>query len=275
MFDFKLKGFLLKKPSVIVFLFLLSLPVFLSCKSEHIIGEKKKMREIRLVVYKYKSGNWEERVEAVQEISAYDTLPHSIEALRLLIEATYDNHTAVQIEAVKKLAAFPSLVSRDRLSQLALENDNFNIQWYALRSLALYRDPLVTPVFIQGLNNSDWLIREVSIKGILMLESSFLEKSMIGPIVQALRDPSSSVRLATLQNLKFKNPALFREIKKILTKKDQNKVFVIASLKVLRGYRLDRELKEKIIKYLTDRNHEIRILALRILQEEESMNDNQ
>ncbi len=275
MFDIKLKGFLLDIPSVVIIILLLSSPVFLSCKSEHIISEKKKMREIGLVVYKYKSGNWEERVEAVQEISAYDTLPHSIKALRLLIEATYDNHTAVQIEAIKKLAAFPSLVSRDRLSQLALENDNFNIKWYALRSLAFYRDPLVAPVFIQGLNNSDWLIREVSINGILMLESSFLEKSMIGPIIQALRDPSSSVRLATLQNLKFKNPELFMEIKKIFKKKDQNKVFVIASLKALRGYRLDRELKERIIKYLTDRNHEIRILALRVLQEEESMNDNQ
>lgn len=275
MFDFKLKEFLLKKPSVLAIILILSFPILLSCKSEHIIGEKKKMREIGLVVYKYKSGNWEERVEAVQEISTYDTLPHSIKALRLLIEATYDNHTAVQIEAIKKLAAFPSLVSRDRLSQLALESTNFNINWYALRSLALYRDPLVAPVFIQGLNNSDWLIREVSIKAILMLESSFLEKSMIGPIVQALRDSSSSVRLATLQNIKFKNPALIKEIKNILTKKNQNKVFVIASLKALRGYRLDRELKERIIKYLTDRNREIRILALRVLQEEESLIDNQ
>ncbi len=259
-------------PLILALLLILPLPAFLSCKSKRIIiEEKKKRRDIGLVVYKYKSGNWEERIDAVDEISGYDTHPHSVRALRLLVEATYDNHSAVRIEAIKKLAGFPSLVSTNRLSELALEENNSNEKWYALRVLALYRDPLLAPVFINGLKSSDWLIRDISISGILMLDKTFLEKSMLSQIILALRDPALRVRLTTLNSLKVKNKVLYNEIKQILEENMKKKVLIIASLKALKGYRLDPETRNRIIHYLTDNNSEIRILALRVLQEEESM----
>jgi HEAT repeat protein len=274
MFTNIFKGSLFGIPISLIISLMVFSPAFLSCKSHQIISEeKKKRRDIGLVIYKYKSGNWEERIDAVHEISGYDTLPHSIRSLRLLIEATYDNHSAVRIEAINKLAGFPSLVSRNRLSELALGKNNSNEKWYALRALASYRDPLLAPIFINGLKSSDWLIRNISIKGILMFKKTFVEKSMIRYIILALRDPCSRVKLTTLNNLNIKNQVVYNEIKKIFETNSKRKVFTIASLKAMRGYRLDPETKNRVIRYLTDNNREIRILALRVLQEEESVTE--
>jgi HEAT repeat protein len=246
---------------------------FLSCTSNIIITEeKKRRRDIGLVIYKYKSENWEERIDALNEISGYNTLPHSIKALRLLVEATYDNHSAVRLVAIKKLADFPSIISRNRLTEIAIEKNNSNEKWYALHTLASYKDPLLSPIFIEGLKSSDWLIRDISITGILMLDNTFLEKSMISYIIKALRDPASRVRLTTLKNLKIKNQALYNEIKKNLEEKNK-KIFTIASLKALRGYRLDKNTRNRVIQHLTDNNSKIRILALRVLQEEELISE--
>jgi HEAT repeat protein len=257
----------------ILFLIIFS-TAFLSCNSKIIITkEKKRRRDIGIVIYKYKSENWEERIDAVDEISGYDTLPHSIKALRLLVEATYDDHPAVRLEAIKKLADFPSIISRNRLTEIAVKKNNSNVKWYALRTLASYKDPLLAPVFIKGFKSSDWLIRDISITGILMLDNAFLEKTMVSYIIRALRDPASRVRLTTLNNLKIKNKVLYNEIKKNLEEKNKKKVFIIASLKALRGYRLDEDTRNRVIHYLTGNNSEIRILALRVLQEEELISE--
>lgn len=272
MFLYSSKDPFFTTPVTLIILLLLYLPAFLSCKIKQVPDEnKKKRRDIGLVIYKYKSGNWKERIDAIDEISNYITFPNSIKTIKLLVEATYDNHSAVRIEAIKNIAGFPSTLSRNRLSELALEENNSNEKWCALCALASYRDSLLAPVFIEGLKSSDWLIRDVSITGILMLENTFIEKSMINYIIQALRDPSNSIKLTTLNKLKIKNRIIYNEITKILKENKNKKVLIIASLKALRGYRLDQETRNRIISYLTNTNREIRILSLRVLQDEESI----
>ena len=65
---------------------------------------------------------------------------------------------------------------------------------------------------------------------------------------------------------------IYKEIIKIFNKeiKKRSKLFK-ASLNALKGYTLDKQTREKIISLLSDINKEIRIIALRVLKEEQTI----
>ena len=203
-----------------VFLALIIQFTFTACTKDLItLEKKKKQREIGLVLYQYQSGTWEERIDAVLEISKYKNNPGYRKALRLLIAATYDIHAAVRITAIRNLKLFPSPQSIKRLHTLADSKSNTNQQWYALQTLAHYRNPISARLFVKGLRSRDWLIREISAKGLLMIKSLPVFFTNKKYVLRALRDTSEPVRLAVLNTITIKDEKIYHEIIKIFKRK--------------------------------------------------------
>lgn len=257
------------KRKVILIFILLIISLF-ACKESLIISEKKENRKvIEKYAKQYESKNWEERIEAIQNISKYSNSTDTDIVKKILIQATYDIHLSVRVEALKGLAGLPSINAMARIVKLATTEDNDNVRWYALHALAYYRDSTSAPIFIIGLKSKDWLIREISIKGILMINDLSEKYKMIPYIVKAIKDPNNSVKITTLKYLDIKDDKIYNEIIKIFNKHiDSGNTQFKASLMAMRGYKLDEKTREKVINLLTHENREIRILALRILKEE-------
>ncbi len=230
---------------------------------------------IKTITTGLNSTNWQERLQTVKEISkhisqkGYDSDLTDEVILNLLIKATQDTHEAVIIESIKGLSVLKYPEAMEMLSNLAMDDKNSNIRWYAIQALSLFKNSENIPVFLKGLKSDDWLIRESSIKGLLHLDMAFND-DYIPVIISAINDQNESVKTAALLNLKIKDEKLYETIKKIfLNKKNDTKVNLIrAALTALEGYTLDDKVKERIIDFLTDRNSEVRILALRVLKKD-------
>ncbi len=241
----------------------------INCSKELAVRRDKKITIPENILKDYRSRNWERRLNAVITISKYTNLKDPLKAEILLYKATYDDHTAVRIEAIKGLSEYSSKIVIDRIKKIAKKGKNANEKWYALNALARYGDPDFAEIFLSGLKSKDWLIREISIKGILMIDSIKIKYKLIPVIIKAINDPNESVRIAALNNLDIKDKAIYKELIKKIKKKNYSKnTFLRAVLKALSGYKLDKSTRSKIINLLTHRNPAIRILALRVLKEE-------
>ena len=63
---------------------------------------------------------------------------------------------------------------------------------------------------------------------------------------------------------------IYNEIVKIIKNKSSGLSLLKAALSAARGYRFDEETRERIVKLLTHRNREIRILSLQALKQEKT-----
>ena len=223
------------------------------------------------------STNWQERLKTVKEISkqisqGYDSDLTDEVILNLLIKATSDSHEAVIIESIKGLSVLKYPEAMEMLAVLAMDDKNSNTRWYAIQALSLFKNSENIPVFLKGLKSEDWLIRESSIKGLLYLDMAFNDE-YIPVIITAINDQNESVKTAALLNLKIKDEKIYETIKAVfLNKKNDTKVNLIrAVLTALEGYTLDDKVKDRTIEFLTDRNSEIRIHALRVLKKDNEL----
>jgi HEAT repeat protein len=246
------------------FYLLLLVTVLTSCAKKIIIGEDEALLKECIKNYDM-SSDWEKRADAVNKISRF----RSERAYNLLLKATYDIHYAVVIESLKGLAVSLPQTALDRIKYLAEFEENDNVRWYALRALAEYRDSKSAPVFVIGLNNRDWLIREASIRGLLMIDDYAIKYVSIPYIIEALKDKRINVRITTLEHLDLKDKRLYETIVGLLPDNvNRNSTLLEAILKALRGYTLDSDTRNTIINLMTHQNKKIRLLAFRVLREE-------
>ncbi len=228
-----------------------------------------KQREAAL---RYPSANWIERRDIVRSVVDYYGKDKNELVIGILTYAVQDPQPAVRIEAVQSLAKIKSERTLLLVKKTALEDRNDNVRWYAIKALRSFRDPSSADIFIRGLESSDWLIREESIKGICSLDDATIKSRLAPSIIKALNDPSTSVMLTTLRCIRTRDDRLYAAISEKLKNATQyNYSLIQATLIALEGYQLDTKTKEKVISLLLHNNPQIRVLALRVLKKDRAL----
>lgn len=214
----------------------------------------------------FKNSNWIQRKDILLQVSKYSTS----NTTRLLIYATDDEHPEVQSTALMYLGKYIPPDAKLKIREIAKYAKNDNIRWYALLVLAKYRDPESASIFIYGLNNNDWLIREASIKGLLMIEDQKIRYRTIPIVIKALKDKRINVKLAALEFVNIKDKRIYRVISRMLLYniKRENNTIIQAILKALNGYIIDKKIRKSVINLLIHPNKDIRVYALRVLKRE-------
>ena len=246
--------------------------LILACGKPY-LDEKKQsgIEALKVIMEQYNSDNWQERYDSLEKLSKYISTSDPKILEPFLLKATEDSHSSVRIIAVQNLIKFPSAAVMKRISEIASDNSASNDRLYALKTLGEFRKVTAIPVFLKGLECEDWLIRETSILGILMIEDFNTKYRLIPYIIKALNDSSDVVKIATLSNLNIKDDILYEEIVKIFNinfEAGLKNSLLRASLKALAGYKLDDKTRKKVIILLTDVNKDIRLLSLKVLKEE-------
>lgn len=251
-------------PFLLFFLFLHLAGCNMFQRSELIRVQKQ-----RSAANKYATGNWMDRRDATKDIVTY--LGHDKNDLIIgtLMVASRDPSPTVRIEAVKGLGILKTGPALEVLEKLASDDSNGNVRWYAIKELRSFKDPSIAEIYIKGLGNDDWLIREESVKGMLSMDDAIIKEKLIPYIIKAINDPSSSVVYTTLHVVKIKDARLYHAIAdKLNSCSLYNYSLLEASLIALEGYQLDPKTKEKVINLLFHDSIHIRLLALRILKKE-------
>ncbi|MFH0975619.1 MAG: HEAT repeat domain-containing protein [Spirochaetota bacterium] len=240
------------------------------CSSVYLTGEEER-KVTDILSESYKNENWQTRKEVITNICPYK----SPKAENLLITALSDIHPAVRIEALNCLQTKKSSKAKKTIREIAESDSDYNVRMSAILSLSKYRDPATAPVFVRGLRSDDWLIREESIKGLLMIDDMLIKQISVPYIIQALNDSRINVRLATLENVKIKDKRIYSEISAIINNEENYyKVNLLnASLKAINGYLLDKTIREKLIGFLTHPYMEIRISALGVLKKDKELQE--
>ncbi|MBN2403269.1 MAG: HEAT repeat domain-containing protein [Spirochaetes bacterium] len=257
------------KPGIILYFFLILIQ---GCSGRY-ISEDNERKIVEALSQSYKSNSWETRKEAVSNLCFH----YSPEVEDIVITALEDTHSAVKIEALKCLGIKRPLKAKRIIRRIAESEQDNNIRMYSIQSLAKYRDPTSAPVFAKGLNSEDWLIREESIKGILMIDDALIKRISVPYIIQALNDSRINVRLAALENLKIKNKIIYNELSAIINNDETyNKINLLnAAIKAINGYLLDKTTREKIISLLTHPNVDVRISSLGVLKKDKELLENE
>ncbi len=253
------------KAILLIFILLL----FGGCSRELITIEER--NAVEALCLSYNSKNWETRRETIRHICSYDITPVG----EILIAALNDTHPGVRIEALKCIGEMKLSKAKRTVRHIAeFENDN-NIKLYAIQSLAKYRDPFSAPVFAKGLQSDDWLIREESIKGILMINDLLIQQTSVPYVLQALVDERINVRLAALENVKIKHEKIYSELSLIINDPENSKKIILlkAALKAINGYLLDMDTRARIVDLLTHPDKDMRILALGALKKDKELQE--
>lgn len=248
--------------------YFLALSVFLAAGCGRIADIKGEEDKIQGLIRSYESGNWEIRRKTVEEISPYQ----SVEVEKLLLQATEDSHQLVRIEALKALKKRGNKKVKRAVKRLAEYERDSNVRWHALQTLAEFRDPTAAPVFVQGLGSTDSLIREESVRGLLLIDDFAIKYVSIPYILQALEDPSINVRLAALNHLSFQDERIYAAMTGMMDREALNRYTLLkALLKALEGYRLDSTTRKKISALLVHPNLEIRLLSYNVLKKDREL----
>jgi HEAT repeat protein len=230
---------------------------------------------------RYADRRWDRRQDAIALITAFlsrkppeerSLLSTAAEYSRLadqLVIACSDTHSSVRIESLKALALAPPVKAFNRISELALHDPNDNARWYALKALAQYRNDKTLDVFIRSYASNDWVLREASVRGMLMLNQEALKKTLTPIMVRAIEDPNESVSATALADITLRNPQIYRAISRVFMKKPRPTTnYLIAVMRALDGFILEDNIRKRVIDYLNHSNRDVRILALRVLKKE-------
>ncbi len=210
----------------------------------------------------YRSDNWKTRLEAVQAVATIK----GQRAENLIIQALYDTHDAIKIEALQILFKRPIKRARAPIRELALNSKSDNVRWNALRTLSRYRDPRDASIFIYNFADEDWLIREAAIIGLLSIDDYSTKYIHMDVIINALDDPSISVKFAALSHLNIQHHTIYTKLIQMLHIENNPPSLLIAILKALQAYKIEEKDKDKIVELLTHSNSTVRITALQTLK---------
>ena len=252
---------------------LLSLALFFaSCATENTRQKAEEETAIQKSTDMYHSPDWIVRLEGITALSKPPHKnawhPNSKKKIIIFLEgATEDIHTSVKIEAIKQLAMYINDAGVIKcLEEISLNDENNNVRWVALEILSQSPSRETIKVFITNFTSSDILVKEASIKGILKLSDASSKQEALPYVLSALNDEAINVRIVTLDNLTFKDEAIYQILAKYFQKDQLSLTILNSSLKAIDGYKLDMETQEKIFPLLTHADVDIRILALRALK---------
>ena len=210
----------------------------------------------------YESDDWTARKNAVARTSRIATP----EAAEFLLKATYDSHAIIRIEALTGLRRHTPNRALERIKEIAENESSVNVRWHALKTLGYYREPTAALIFAKNLKNEDWLIREESIKGLLKIDDYAIKYVSVPYVLEALGDSSMSVKLTTLKYLRVSDPRIYQKLSSmLLAAGDSQQALIEETLKALKGYDLEPKTRERVIRYLTHQNVNIRLNAHRVL----------
>ena len=256
-----------------IFLSIICLTSF-SCGKDAITRQRKiELDTLKSAESHYNSPDWTVRQKGILEVhrllaSGNNNTQPNQNIMDFLIRATSDTHAINRIEAIKGLTTFCSNIKvLNHLKELSVKEDNDNVRWFALMVLSESRSPEALPVYIDNFNSSDWLIREACIKGMLFIRDESIQERITPFVIKALHDPVSNIQITALENISFQNGDLYKNIRRYFHHKEKpGNSMIKAALHAIKGYDLDPETEEKIIRLLTHPNKNIRILALRALK---------
>lgn len=272
----QLTGFLLKKNrnsmyrKTLVLLIYLQILFFISCISSNRFSNDAKIeKNITNAVNNYNSDNWEKRLESIKSISKYTNSIYAKNTMLLVIRALDDSHSAVRIEALKILKIMKVPAAEEKIGTIALTDNNYNARSFAFSALSEFRNINNENIFLKGLENKDWLVRESSLIGLMKINDPEIQIKHIDIILKSIKDKNVSIKLACISNLVIKDPLIYAELSKIINNKKSDLYILKTALNKIKGYKIDDKTKDRIITLLTHRDKEIRILSLKALQQEE------
>jgi len=152
---------------------------------------------------------------------------------------------------------------------MALTDESSNVKVFALSALETYGNIENENIFIEGLDDTDWLIKEASLKGLMKITDHGIQIKYLDVIIDAINDKNLSIKLAAVSNITIKDQKIYDELAKIINNKESGLTLLKAALQKIKGYQLDNRTRKRIIELLTYRDKNVRLLSLQALKNEE------
>ena len=232
----------------------------------------------------YSSRRWDIRKNSISRITAFfsDKDQRDMKFFRktdeytrisdFLINATRDTHSSVRIEALGAISLIRPESAFDRLAEMALTDQDDNARWRAVEALSLYRNEKSADIFLETLTSDDWVVREASVRGILLLDENVQRQRLLPAIAGAMRDPNDNVSCAALSGCAIRDRELYIAATDVLRSRKKPSARLLAALmKALNGYILEDDIRRMVIASLSHQDKEVRVLALRVLKKESSL----
>jgi len=253
----------------IILYFVLPLIILSGCSSgDQFIEDKKIQNDITTAIYNYNSNDWEIRLNSIRNISKYSDTVYAKHSLMLLFKALDDSHSEVRIETLKILKKMKAAAAEDKIAEIASTDENSNVRFFAYSALEEYGNLINEDIFIKGLSDNDWLVQEASLKGLMKINDPEIQIRHINIIINAINHRNISIQLIAVSNISIKHLLIYNELSKIINNDKSGRHILKAALEKIRGYKLDEKTKKRIIKLLTHRDKNIRILSLQVLKQE-------
>ena len=246
----------------------------LACSSSQFKENAKIQKEITSAVENYNSENWEIRLFAIKNISKYSDTIYAKNSLLLLIMALDDPYSEVRIEALKSLKKMKATAAEEKIGDLALTDENTNVRYFAYLALEEYTNIANEGIFLEGLDNNDWLVKEAALRGLMRIDDHSIQTKHIDIIIDCIKSKNTAIRLTAIQYLAIKSTLIYDELADIVNDKTIGLTVLRAALGEIKGYKFDIKTKMRIIDLLTHRDKNVRLLSLQALQYEKSnLND--
>jgi len=212
------------------------------------------------------SSRWDIRIQGLQKlenIKEYHQLP---ESEQLIMFASFDERALVRVQTIHMLTELKTQSAFYRIYTLAEDNES-NVRWKAIVALGNLKERQAIPILLESALSDDWLIREASYKSINKTLLTSDGDKFRDIIIRGILDPVTAVKCAALYDIPFYHPDIYSAIKSVLLQNNIPETLLAACFEGIRGYALDSTVKDFFINYLTDKNPELRIHALRVLKE--------
>jgi len=240
-----------------------------SCSGNQIVSSDSVVKsEIIKGINDYSSENWEIRLRGVQTVSNYGNTIYAKNVLLLLMKAADDMHPRVRCDALTGLKKMAAPAAMEKIRELALTDKDSNVRLFAISALEVYKSIQNEDIFLKGLDDQNWFVRETSLRGLLLIDDQYLQTRHKDIIIKAISDDNISIRLTALNSVRIKDPLLYTEISRIINNKESGLSILKAALFAVKGYRLDDITRNRIISLLIHRDEDIRLLSLQVLKAE-------
>ncbi len=252
------------------FLIFLLAFTFFKCSSNNQFTEDGEIqKDITNSVNNYNSENWEIRLKSIKNISKYSQTVYAKNSLLLLIKALEDTHSEVRIESLKILKKMKAPAAEEKIGNIAVSDENSNVRFHAFSALQEYGSLKNEVLFLKGIDDKDWLVKEAALCGLMSINDTEIQIRHLDIVLQAIRDTNVSVKLAAISYINIKDPLIYEELTKIINNKESGLSILKAALEKVKGYKLDKTTKKRIIELLTHRDRKVRLLSLQVLKQEE------
>jgi hypothetical protein len=241
----------------------------LKCGSNQFTDDAAIQKEITIAVNNYNSEDWETRLNSIKSISRFTDTVYAKNSFLLVLKATDDSHSEVRIEALKILKIIKAPAAEEKIGQIALYDENSNVRFFAFSALEVYGNIKNENIFIKGLDDSDWLVKEASLKGLMRINDPGIQFKYLSTILTAINSSNISIKLIAISNITIKDQLIYNELAGIINNKESGLSILKAALLKITGYKLDKKTKKRVIELLTHRDKAVRLLSLQVLKQEE------